>query len=213
MNFLIQHHPDRAYLLDRLVEHLPGVRVVSDPDPRGQPNPWRCYRECLEVASGLEGPTTILQDDVTLCEGFAEIATRAAAVHEAWLTAFYVQWWGQSGNQAKQASAQGRRFVMVASHEWVPVVATSWPEGAPAECLAWLELTPGAVTRSDDKTVARWIKKSSRKAVGTVPCLVDHMDEIPSLIPSRQDSKTLLGKRRAAVPWERMGDPALLAWS
>lgn len=210
MNFLVQHHPDRAHLLDRLVVSLPGVQVVEDPDPRGQPNPWRCYQRCLEVAAGLEGPTTIVQDDVVLCDGFAEIAPVAAAVHPGWLTAFYVQWWGLSGNQAKMASGQGRRFAPITRHEWMPVVATCWPEGAPAECLTWLAEKPGAVTRSDDHNVGRWLRKSQRRAVGTVPCLVDHMDDTPSLIRTRSQR---VGGRRAAVPWDRIGNPAELVWS
>lgn len=183
-----------------------------DPDPEGQPNPWRCYERCLREAALLDGPTTILQDDVTLCPGFAEIAPVAAAVHPEMLTAFYTQWWGASGMQAKSASGKQQRFSMIARHEWLPVVATCWPVGAPQECLSWLTERPGAVTRADDGTVARWLRKSPRKAVGTVPCLVDHLDEVPSLIRNATRGSGV-GKRRAAVPWERIGDPASLAWS
>ncbi len=210
MNFLVQHHPARAGLLPELLRGIPGARVVTDPDPGGQPDPWRTYRECLLLAAELEGPTTIVQDDVTLCDGFAEIAPVAAAVNPDALTAFYIQWWGQSGNFAKQASGQDRRFTLIAKHEWVPVVATCWPVGAPQECLSWLAEKPGAVTRADDGTVARWIRKSPRRAVGTVPCLVDHLDETPSLI--HRSTKDKPGRRRAAVPWAVMGDPAELVW-
>jgi hypothetical protein len=189
---LVQHDPRRADIVGRLLDGLTGLDAELVVDPGGErPNPWRCFRACLERAG--DGPATILQDDATVCRDFpARLAELVELEPAAVLCLFCSARPYRTAVAAQQARARGDRFAPVHARDWLPVVGITLPAGVSADILRWCEQTDRRgrrvrETRSDDHMLGLWHKaRGSRyRALVTVPSLVQHPDDVPSLIGNR----------------------------
>lgn len=201
MRLVVQHHPSRADVLQRLLQSLtpPGdlrdrvralapVEVVTDPEPGAKlRSPWRTYRACLEALG--DGPGLVLQDDAVACPGFVDAAEAAVRARPGRLVAFFHGGVPSVRQQFAQAAARGDHFIEHVGHGWVPTVALYWPPGQAAAFLAWVDQRTRKELprywRADDGIVARWARATRRGCLLTVPCLVEHPDDTPSLIGAR----------------------------
>lgn len=158
--------------------------VITD-TPDAPPNPWRCYRACLEHAVLRTGYThaVILQDDAVPCESFE--AELLCAINDE-PDALLVLWIGaqpaMTGVAVKRAWLDGGCFAHVAHRDWVPAVGTCMPIETARDILEWADGYKRRASRSDDFMLGEWKRHRSSTVLVTVPSIVQHPDDTPSLI-------------------------------
>jgi hypothetical protein len=178
----VVHHPSRADLLSSF-DGLDPI-VYEDPEPDGVPSPWRTYRYALANFPDGASHLVLMQDDAQPVEGFLEAVDRAVAARpDDPIVLFVSRQATRSTRLLFQACADDESFFTLHPQEWVPVVAVVWPRTAAAEFLEWaLKRFPADRRRADDAIVGDWARSTGTRVVGTVPSLVEHPDEVDSLI-------------------------------
>lgn len=215
--FAVQHHPDRADLARQLLAELddPAVRLVTDDGADTEMrSPWRTYRRCLEEAPPSATHVVVLQDDVLPCRRFTQAARLCVAARPDPLISFYV-----GGNlrlgaeRVRRAARDGHSWTDIPQFSWFPAVAVSWPTALIPEFLSYVDAQswPEVFLRSDDQIIGRWLSRHHRTPVATVPSLIDHPDDVPSLIGTRHRGGRDPG--RVAVCWVGECDPAAVDWT
>ena len=215
LSVAIQHHPSRAELPKRLRRAMrnpgrvryqdgPLIEVIHDPDPSGPPNPWRAARECWRRTPDWCTHRLVIQDDALPCRRFLYHAQRAIAARPDRITAFYV---------GTNAVLTYRRMLVAAQDctawvegdrtGWVPCIALAMPR---ALALSLAEFHDGTEPVADDDVVGRWCREHGLPWYATIPSLVDHDDDAPSLM------KTQWAGRRVAACWVGQADPRLIDW-
>ncbi|WP_406397024.1 hypothetical protein [Streptomyces uncialis] len=207
----VMHHPFRGRSLTDLVESCRPLdaRVVMDPDPTGPPSPLRTAK--LAWASVDPGAThhLVLQDDVTLCPGFAEQLTAAVAQRPDHALALYTNWNSPHNSYlVRCAAVAGQSWAPLGHHEWVPTLGLVLPAGAARELAAHLGRFPDDF-RDDDELVVGFCAQKGYPVTASVPHLLEHGGG-PSL--AGNDAH---GPRHATVPvgtatppvehWQRPG--------
>lgn len=188
LDVALQHHPDRAFLLPRTAHLKP--TVVTDPDPEGIRNPWRTYRACLETLPHGATHLLVLQDDALVCDGFLRVA-RAALKHrpDSPVTFFVPTAMRRGSRLLLQACGRGSNWANLGYHEpWIPVVALCWPAALVPGFLEWADARGFGPDRrrADDGIVGRWARESRTDVWATVPSLVEHPDDVDSLIGTKK---------------------------
>lgn len=203
----IMAHPSRAEMASRLRDQLgEATDVTLDPEPDGPRNPWRCARAAW--ANTPPGCThrLVMQEDTIPCRDFLHHARRALAAKPDRVASFYL------GTNATQTWR--RMLIAVESCEaWVEGFQASW---CPALALAMpVELVPSLVafddgTRpvADDEVYGRWCRENRWPWYATIPSLVNHDDDAPSLM---RDPYTR-GSRVAAC-WVGSVDAHRIDWT
>ena len=199
LDIAVQHHPDRAALVGRLLRGLkPRPRVVLDPDPSSPVrSALRTYVACLESFDPDATHLLVLQDDTVVCPRFRSRAMAAIAEHPDDLTALFVPGAGIHRKVMVRAHQQGQPFAKLA-HTWVPTVALVWPRHHAESFLSWLTANrydPWNRHRGDDGPVGKWAQRHRVPVWGTVPSLVQHPDDTASLIGRRHSH----GQNRSRV--------------
>jgi hypothetical protein len=216
LSVAIQHHPSRPELPGRLRKLLktgmprpggsgPLIEVVTDPEPEGERNPWRTARECWRLTPDGCTHRLVIQDDVIPCRRFLHHASLALAARPERIVAFYV---GANAvltyRKILVAAADCSAWVLGDHSSWVPCLALAIP--APlAPSLAGYE--DGSRPVADDDVVGRWLRSEGLPWYATIPSLVDHDDDAPSLMRSDWS-----GGRRVAACWVGSTDPGLIDW-
>lgn len=194
----------------------PAVVVVSDDGE--PPNPWRGYQLCL---SGIpeEGHVAVLQDDTVPCRNFAPaLELIAAANPNVPVTLFLSKLAKVKRTYNLALLRQGRsRYATVHTQDLVHVVAILWPVQKAREFMEWIEENPKRIrgdqlTTSDDACVSRWLKLTQQEFRCTIPSIVQHPDDVPSLVNTEKMSNGKDTGRTAAM-WIGDGDPLELDWS
>lgn len=211
----IQHHPSRADLAAALAAEVAG-ELVADPDPEGIRSPWRTYRLALELTPADATHRLVLQDDALVCAGFVPAARAAIAARPNRMIAFYVGGNARPATPALRAAARrGSPWAELTHMTWCPAVALAWPVALIAECLAFVDAQDWPLsftTRGcDDEIIGRFLGHAGVTAIATVPSLVDHPDDVPSLI-----GKLARGgrdRRRVAACWIGDCDPGSIDWA
>jgi hypothetical protein len=165
--------------------------VIRDDDVF-DPNPMRNYLRCL--ADPPEGVThlCLLQDDAIVCESFRDRASQAVGERPDDLISLFVGGLpGRTRIDFLRALKRRERWSRVYMQGIVHVVAMVWPVALAREFLDWFppdKPIPGARKpyRSDDMVVGYWAKITKRQVWATVPCLVEHPDDVPSVAQSRR---------------------------
>lgn len=218
VSLAVQHHPARpdqlARLLDSLGPDAGRADVVVDHDPSGEPCPWRTYRAALELTPPEASHRLIVQDDAVALPGFLAAAELAVAAHPDVPVCFWVG--GQPAGSAlrlRNARKAGSPWAVMSPQDWVPLVACSWPVALAAAFVAWVDTRsfPRGVGKCSDDYLAGTFCRTHRIPVhATVPSLVEHPDDAPSLIgrPHRAGSNP----GRVAAVWDPSLDPATVAW-
>lgn len=183
MRLILQHHPARAYLLERTAVFEP--IVVTDPAPDDpKRSPWRTYRECLRTAAALDEPSVIIQDDCVPVPGFLEAATSARTAVPGGIICFCVQGMLQrSRTSYMNALARGPSLVQLFALSWVPALAIGWTPELAACATLWSD-TQRRSPRwdADDAVLASWANYCRVDVWATAPSLVDHPDDVPSVM-------------------------------
>lgn len=212
----MQHAAGRTGPLKRLLPLLPpAVDVVTDAET-ADPNPWRNYVRCLSDPPEDASHVCVIQDDAVPCRDFAAAVD---AVVEARPDDVVSLWVGGLPNRTRKdfyaADAAGRCWSPVWFRDIHHVVCLVWPVGLAAEFLRWSETaripSPKPV-RSDDLVVGYWARMTRRTVWATVPCLVEHPDDVPSTIRVRASGRGDRG--RTAIRWIGAdADPLEIDWS
>jgi hypothetical protein len=186
---VVEHHPSRHALLARCTPADMPVRVVADPDPDGEPSSWRCYQACLDVViRSSESHAVVIQDDAIPCVDFSERVEAAISDHpEAVIGLFCSHQHPQLALAMRRAADAGTRYVRHPMG-WFPTVAVVWPSAA-----AWAfrhygddqRIRPRTDRSEDEVRVARWGRRMGVTMIHTVPSLVEHPDDQPSLFQRR----------------------------
>jgi hypothetical protein len=195
--YLIQHHPSRIHLTDRLVTALPTAQVIADKvtDP---PDPWRGYRKCLEAIPKGFTHACIIQDDAIPAAGFADAAVRIAARHPDTPTCLFLGAFPASTASRVRRAKPDVRYVPLGPTSFMPLVAVLWPAHVARSFLDW-STTARGMTRADDGNAARWMKTTRQQVLVAVPSIVQHDDGQPSVKGGRDH-----------VPWAEKWRQALV---
>lgn len=217
VSLAVQHHPSRPDLLARLLASLgpdaARADVVVDPDPSGDRSPWRTYRAALERTPPGASHRLIVQDDAVALPGFLAAAEASLAAKPDAVVCYFVG--GQPASSAlrcRRALKAGHPWALMNPQDWVPVVACAWPAATVARFLEWTEARPADPRRmrSDDYLAGTFARQRRLPVWATVPSLVQHPDDAPSLIGRPHRSGGNPG--RCAAVWNPDLDLAAVAW-
>ncbi len=155
----------------------------------------------------------MLQDDVQLCSDFSLAAARAIEARPDCAICFFVG--GQPGDAAHRIlAAQKRRevFTSISPRRWVPAVALAWPTQIIPDFLDYVngQNWPDQFV-SDDEAFGRFFRENGTEIVATVPSLVEHPDEVESLIGRR--ARGGLDRGRVAAWFIGDADPLEIVWN
>lgn len=206
----VQHHPARVELLKRLTPRLRPYKPSVVVDPGGDvPSAWRCYRHCL--VEPWEGDRLlIVQDDAWPATGFAKALKQIVVSHPDSMIALFMAgapW--RTADLIKRAARGGRRYAAVHPRDFAATVALLWPRADAEAFVAWTDEHPPAADSGDDNVVGAFIRATGRHVVVTVPSIVQHPDDVPSLI-GRRHSHGRNKFRVACVFYD--GDVSRLDW-
>lgn len=217
VSIAIQAHPSRTALVDALRASLPSSDAVFDPDAQSPlVSPWRTYRAALESTPEDASHRLILQDDVQIASrNFAEaVDLIAAAWPDHLVTLFLANAPRLSARALFAACGRGDRYAMIPTKPWVPAVALLWPRALIAPVLEFVdEQTWPAAFCADDEIIGRAMTALYKPLVATVPSLVEHPDEVPSLLGPRRNYAGKNLSRIAACFIDDDLDPLDFDWS
>lgn len=175
----IQAHPARTHLHDRLLgllEPLPCEVMVHESEP---PDPWSNYRLCLDYR-GEASHLLILQDDAIPVHNFVITIPKIAARHPNTPVCLFMGALPSStATQARRAKLDVR-YVPLTVGSFVPLVAVLWPSHVARSFLSWSESARG-MTRADDGNAAKWVRATRQPMLVSVPSIVQHDDDTPSV--------------------------------
>lgn len=210
LHYRIQHADGRDDALARLLPLLPsGAETITDYEARKAPNPFRGYLKCLAGAPQDVTHLVVIQDDALPCKDFDRQVAAAVGERPGDVLSLFVG--GLTGRTRKdfwEAQKKGDRWSPVYFREIHHVVCLVWPVELAQAFLDWWESSPRIpgppVQQSDDAIVGYWIKSTyadrriRRQVWATVPCLVEHPDDLPSVV---QGNRRLGDKGRRAICW------------
>lgn len=212
----IQHHPARPDVLARLRSDLEAegieYEVVTDPEPFGPTNPWRCAQ--VAWASTPKGCThrLVLQDDSMPCVGFREGVDLALLAQPAHPVSFFCNWLGHQIGRAQQAALERcDSWAWLPQNGWYPCVALALPRDMALDLGAYRPRR-GERAIADDAVVAEWANLRGIRVLQTCPSLVQHDEDAPSTVTAHQDMRRRGGRAAAAC---FIGDvhPGELDWT
>jgi hypothetical protein len=127
-----------------------------------------------------------VQDDAVPCNNFAPALELVARAHTAKpVVLFYSRLPADLRRRAEAALRGGRRYADVPWRSFMPLVAVLWPREKAVEFYEWAQehptLTGRREPRSDDAMAGMWKIRTRQEMVATVPCLVDHRGDVPSV--------------------------------
>lgn len=190
VGIVVQHHPSRAALLDRLLPRLPkAARVVVDPDPGSTfLSAWRTYEACLRSRRAAETHLLVIQDDAWPCASFGPVLRAAVRAQRDRVIVACVCGNAQRNCRRMHLAAEnGMPFAELDANEWCPTVATCYPQPILDRFIRWIdeqEWPPYQV--ADDAPVGRFLNETGLGALMTVPSLVEHPDDVESLVAPGQ---------------------------
>jgi hypothetical protein len=180
---VVQHHPSRADLLERLIPAIGDLPTWVVEDPGGDlPDPWRCYRACLEAAGHPWTHIVVLQDDAIACERFDAQLSRLLELEPdrvvvLWLAAQPAR----SAMDATRALRLKQPLSKLHHQDWLPAVGVAWPVELAADVLEWSD-SRRRHSRSDDKMLGDWMRDRRQEVKVAVPSIVEHPDDVASLV-------------------------------
>jgi hypothetical protein len=160
----------------------------------------------------------IVQDDVCLSRNFPPAVTHIAEANpDLPVGLFLARLPNRVGNAALQAAKRRAHYldIRLRINEFCPVVAVLWPVQKAKEFLTWTEANPSRLghpaPRSDDGVLGRWVALTKQTVRFTIPSLVQHPDEVESVI----GRKALWGadRGRVALFFSDEDDPLEIDWS
>lgn len=165
--------------------------VVADDGPAR--DPWRGHRRCLAKMAEVTywsgdrfvaySHLVVIQDDAIPCPAFrCELECAIAAEPDATLVLFLAAQPKLTAMAATRAFKDGEPFAALHPRDWLPAVAVCYPAAHVADILNWADQDKGRASRSDDHMLGRWHRERKPRVLAMVPSLVDHPDDVPSVI-------------------------------
>lgn len=176
----------------RLRAHLPAMPFFSTHSSK-PPDPWAGYKLAMQRAVTLFPRRThyvVMQDDVIPCSGFTgkvyeRIKERPDDVISLWVGGLR----NATTTAYLQAQIKGERWVQVGARRPMDIhhcVALVWPRAKAEAFLLWTETNmlpgDGRDQQSDDAIVGAWSRRTKNYFWATIPCLVEHDDDVESTI-------------------------------
>ena len=154
-------------------------------DPGGEKSSaWRSQRLCLR-AGGSATHILIVQDDATVCPFFSEaVALIVAAKPEAAIALFLPGAARETGHHMLLAMKRRQPWAQWSPREFWPTVASIYPRALAEQAADYGDSRPKA-PRNDDSIMGEFLRGRRVPAFVTVPSLVEHLDDVPSLIGRR----------------------------
>lgn len=158
--------------------------MVTD---EGDPNPCRGYLKCLEAPAAEDAThLCVIQDDALPCKGFiGEVEAAVGQKPGEMISLFVGGLPGRTRRDFLAALGDGARWTPVYFREIHHVVALVWPIQLVTDFLTWYggaRIPLPKPHKSDDAVIGYWARTSHRLFWATVPCLVEHPDDVPSTI-------------------------------
>lgn len=211
----VQHRAGRDGPLQRLLENLPpAVEVITDDGETL--NPWRGYRLCLSDLPD-SGHVAVLQDDTIVGRNFIPTLEQIAAANPNQVVSLFLSRVPRRTYNMMLLRHGKTRYVNTHLQDLVHVVAILWPVHKAREFMEWIEENPKRIrgdqfSTSDDAHLTRWMQLTKQTIRCTVPSLVQHPDDVPSIV---NQEKVAGGKDsgRTASMWIGDADPLELDWS
>ena len=127
----------------------------------------------------------MLQDDALPCDGFAEAVHAAILDRPGSILCLFAPGFGYVTRPMQAARARGERWMAWRTRAFVPLVAVVYPAAHPARIVEFSEKRKVHMGRADDAIVATYCRALHVPVWATVPCLVEHRDELPSVMKMR----------------------------
>jgi hypothetical protein len=156
----------------------------------------------------------VLQDDTLVCRHFIAAAERALAAQPNKLVSFYVGGMPKEFARAVyRACDADLSWATLDNLRWCPAIALAWPYEMIHDFLSWVNQQNWPRRfRADDEIIGRWCRARHVVPLATVPSLVEHPDDVPSLIGRR--AMCGLNPDRIAACWiHEDADPLSIDWS
>jgi len=187
--------------LARILPLLPAdAEVITDHPDDGRLRPMRGYLKCLENPPAGVSHLCVIQDDALPCREAASRIGEAVDERPTDMVSLFVG--GLPGRTRKefwQAQIKGEKWAPIYFREIHHVVALVWPIEDVKSFLEWYATAKIPVPvphSSDDAVVGYWARTHKRLFWATVPCLVEHPDDLPSVV---QGNRKLGDKGRRAI--------------
>jgi hypothetical protein len=141
-----------------------------------------CLRAFLETGASHG---CILQDDVVVCRNFAAALAQIVESQPDLPVCLFVSGTRSHTLKRYRRSIDAREsYSQIWFQDFLPVVAVIWPRVKVQEFLEWAKdaKLPGMPNpRSDDAVAGSWMRFTKQKVLATVPSLVEHPDDTPSV--------------------------------
>ncbi len=172
----VMTHPSREAEVRRFVERHPelDLRVAVDPEP-GRGHSLGTALLAWSMAEPGATHHLVLQDDVVLCEGFAELTFAAVRTHPDAAVSLFAEWGSRAGGLVRLALLRGQCYAAVAD-PYIPTQALVLPAAQAADFAE----KGRAETGPDDAVLLRHLRRTGTPGVVVAPNLVQHEDR-PSL--------------------------------
>ena len=212
----IQQHKSRDELVrERLLPGLEGLDVEHSYHESVLPNPWLGYRAALENLPAT-GHVLVLQDDVIVSKNFTPAVELIAAANPDTVVSLYLSTVPKRTLNSARLHWGRSRYVDTHPNDLVHVIAVLWPVDKARDLLAWVDENPlrlqGTVFQSDDATLTRWKQFRKERVRVTIPNLVQHPDDVESIVNGHR-AHSGADKGRVSAAWIGAGDPLELDWS
>lgn len=172
----VMTHPHRLSAAKRLAVRHPelNLRIVLDPEPESGTS-LSAARAAWAAADPRASHHLVLQDDVILCQNFAEQLLSAIRAHPGAAISLFAEWGSRSATMVRLAALRGRSAAATAD-PFTPTQALVLPAQVAAKFAAAAADEQGP----DDVVIRRFLRAHAVPSIVTAPNLVDH-DDRPSL--------------------------------
>ena len=161
------------------------------------PDPWANYRACLDF-QGDSSHLLIVQDDAIPASGFVEAVGRIADRHPDTPTCLFLGALPATTATLARRAKPDVRYVPLTVGSFMPLVCVLWPTHVARSFIDWTETARG-MTRADDGNAAKWARATKQQVWVSVPSLVQHDDDEPSVKGGRAHKPWAEGWRQALL--------------
>ncbi|WP_344075010.1 hypothetical protein, partial [Nocardiopsis metallicus] len=198
----VMTHPRRAEAARRLAESLPELApaVVVDPYPEGPPSTLRTSLAAWAAVPAWATHHLVLQDDAEPRPGLVEALTALVGAHPAEPVSLFCEWGSATATMARWAALGGYGLAECVD-QYVPTVGILLPAATASELVAAVS-PEGREEEPDDEALARFLERTGRAALVTVPNLVEHDGDL-SLVGNGHR----MGVRRSVLLRSRTDPP------
>lgn len=126
-----------------------------------------------------------MQDDAWPCDDFAERALAAIRQRPTRVIAFFVPGVSHLLRRVNIERKRGSDWLEFPATSFVPLVAVAYPADVAREIPAFADRKRIGVGRADDAVIGTFTRANRIQACATLPCLVEHLDHVPSAMGMR----------------------------